>query len=352
MSSVRMAILKPSPAAPSRRGGMRQASKRSRASGCGAITSMRSAIEKPGVVGEDDEGGNAARARRLAGAGEDDVDVGDAAVGDPGLLAVEHIGVAVGGAAQAMARRRSRPRARRARRRRSHSPARDARQQRACCSSVPGRLIAPVPRPCMAKAKSASPSRIGERLAAGRARACRSLRSPPGAGGRPRVAQPAGLAQRAHQRRQAASTSAMIDVRRAPAPAAGVELFGRGGRGMAGSKNGQPRCVAASPGGRAEVAMSVALEPASLGGEGLVGAAEVLVAMQIAWAWASASMAGVDVIAHSWCSMVLVMPWAKVGPSAIERAQASAASAIRASARPGVEEAPALALVGGHERPV
>ena len=69
--------------------GMRQSSKRIVASGCGAITSIRSAIEKPGIVGEDDEGRNAARAGRLAGAGEDGVDVGDAAVGDPGLLAVE-----------------------------------------------------------------------------------------------------------------------------------------------------------------------------------------------------------------------------------------------------------------------
>ncbi len=49
-SSVRIATLKPSPAAPTRwAAGMRQPVKRSRASGCGAITSMRSAISKPGV---------------------------------------------------------------------------------------------------------------------------------------------------------------------------------------------------------------------------------------------------------------------------------------------------------------
>ena len=49
-SSVRIAILKPSPAAPMRwAAGMWQPVKRSRASGCGAITSMRSAISKPGV---------------------------------------------------------------------------------------------------------------------------------------------------------------------------------------------------------------------------------------------------------------------------------------------------------------
>ena len=49
-SSVRMAILKPSPATPMRcAAGMRHCVKRRRASGCGAITSMRSAISKPGV---------------------------------------------------------------------------------------------------------------------------------------------------------------------------------------------------------------------------------------------------------------------------------------------------------------
>ena len=49
-SSVRIATLKPSPSAPMRCvAGMRQPLKRRRASGCGAMTSMRSAIEKPGV---------------------------------------------------------------------------------------------------------------------------------------------------------------------------------------------------------------------------------------------------------------------------------------------------------------
>ncbi|CFM45681.1 Uncharacterised protein [Bordetella pertussis] len=50
MSSVIMASLKPCPASPRRRdAGMRQSAKRSRASGCGAIRSMRSAISSPGV---------------------------------------------------------------------------------------------------------------------------------------------------------------------------------------------------------------------------------------------------------------------------------------------------------------
>ena len=49
-SRVRIAILNPSPPAPSRRdSGTRHPSKRSRASGCGAITAMRAAIDRPGV---------------------------------------------------------------------------------------------------------------------------------------------------------------------------------------------------------------------------------------------------------------------------------------------------------------
>jgi hypothetical protein len=44
----------------------------------------------------DDEGRHALRARRLAGAREEDVEIGDAAVGDVGLGAVDDIAVAVG----------------------------------------------------------------------------------------------------------------------------------------------------------------------------------------------------------------------------------------------------------------
>jgi hypothetical protein len=51
-------------------------------------------------VGVDDEGADAARTRCFAGAGEDHVEVGDAAVGDPGLFAVEDIVVAVGARAR------------------------------------------------------------------------------------------------------------------------------------------------------------------------------------------------------------------------------------------------------------
>ena len=61
--------------------------------------------------------------------------------------------------------------------------------------------------------------------------------------------------------------------------------------------------------------MSISLEGGFLlGGEGFVGAVKVLRCMQSACACASASMACSSVIDHSWCSMALVMLWAKVGP--------------------------------------
>ena len=103
---------------------------------------------------------DAARAlARLAGAREHDVEVGDAAVGDPGLLAVEHVGVAV--LARGARHRRDVGAGVRLgqRERRDRLAARDARQvARASAPRVPARLIAPEPRPCIAKAKSARPA--------------------------------------------------------------------------------------------------------------------------------------------------------------------------------------------------
>ena len=57
--------------------------------------------------------------------------------------------------------------------------------------------------------------------------------------------------------------------------------------------------------------------------------------MQIAWAWASASIACSMVIDHSWWSIVLVTPWAKVGPLASSAASvaASACSVSEATSR-------------------
>jgi hypothetical protein len=81
--------------------GMRQPLKRRRASGCGAITSMRSAIEKPGASASTmkalmPRAPFVAGSLGIAGAREDDVEVGDAAVRDPGLLAVEDVAAGLG----------------------------------------------------------------------------------------------------------------------------------------------------------------------------------------------------------------------------------------------------------------
>ena len=70
------------------------------------------------------------------------------------------------------------------------------------------------------------------------------------------------------------------------------------------------------------------------------------VAMQIAWACASISIAVSRLTAHSALSWVLVMPWAKFGPSARLRASACA-SRQRVFGEP-VVEAPGEALLGAH----
>ncbi len=98
-----MAILKPSPAAPSSRDfGMRQLGELEPRERMRRDHFDTLGDDESRHAGIDDEGGDAAAAFALAGAGEHDVKIGDAAVGDPGLLAVEHIGVAVlaGGAAE------------------------------------------------------------------------------------------------------------------------------------------------------------------------------------------------------------------------------------------------------------
>ena len=81
-------------------GGKRMSVNLSVASGCGAITWIRSLSSRPVRAGIDDEGGDALRARRFAGAGEEDVEIGDAAVGDIGLGAVDGVAVAVFGGAR------------------------------------------------------------------------------------------------------------------------------------------------------------------------------------------------------------------------------------------------------------
>ena len=233
-----MAILKPSPGLPiSAAAGTRQLSKRRRASGCGAITVEAFGDGEAGIVGRDDEGREAARARRLAGAGEHHVEVGDAAVRDPGLLAVEHV-----------IRRRRAARSWRCWRRRSRRPARSARRRRSPCR-----------RGCAAARPRAAPScrtarsarrrgpawrrrsrraRRGAPASRARARACarRAARRP--ASGAVSVSQPP-RPSCATSSRQAASTSPMVDA---------GEIAGRPGararRASArwrASKNGQSR---------------------------------------------------------------------------------------------------------------
>ena len=75
-------------------------------------------------------------------------------------------------------------------------PARVRSSQR-CCSGVPNRLIAPVPSPCMAKAKSASPSCLRQRLAGDAQRA--HIKRTRIAGVDRRRLQPAVAAQLCHQ---------------------------------------------------------------------------------------------------------------------------------------------------------
>ena len=118
---------------------------------------MRSAISQSRRIGIDDERADAARARRFAGAREHHVEVGDAAVRDPGLVAVEHVGVAV------FARSERHRRDVRAgfrfgqRERRDGRAVRDARQIARLLFVVPPSEIAPEPSPCIANAKSARP---------------------------------------------------------------------------------------------------------------------------------------------------------------------------------------------------
>ena len=110
-------------------------------------------------VGRHDERRDAARAGRVARAREHAVEIGDAAVRDPRLAAVEH------------ASRRRRARARVVIAATSEpasgsdsanaaiaSPCATRGSQRAFCASLPASVIAPLPSPCIANAKSARPS--------------------------------------------------------------------------------------------------------------------------------------------------------------------------------------------------
>ena len=112
-----------------------------------------------GCIGRHQERRNALGARRLAGACEHGIEIGDAAVRDPGLFAVQHIAVAVARARPDRMLATSEPdfgslsaKAEIA------FPARVFGNHARFCAAVPNSEIAPVPRPCIANAKSASPS--------------------------------------------------------------------------------------------------------------------------------------------------------------------------------------------------
>ncbi len=95
-SSVPIAVWKPRPGSPTRRSaGTRTASNASVASGCGEMTSSRSWMDSPGASPSTRNAESPRAPGCLAGAGEDDVAIGDPAVRDPGLDAVDDVAVPV-----------------------------------------------------------------------------------------------------------------------------------------------------------------------------------------------------------------------------------------------------------------
>ena len=124
ISSVAIAILKPSPGAPiiadsRHRDALEfQPRQRMRRDDIDALGDR-----KARQVGRDQKGRKPLGAGAFAGSREHDIEIGDAAVGDPGLLAVEHIAVAVTRLPSSRYwRRRSRISARSARTRRWPGP--------------------------------------------------------------------------------------------------------------------------------------------------------------------------------------------------------------------------------------
>ena len=120
-----------------------------------------------GIVAADDEGAEMPRAPSPSPVrAKTRQHIGDGAVGDVGFLAVEDPAVAVRSARSwRYWRRRCRSPARSGRRRRWLRRSRPWAAIRPSARRCPHRLIAPEPRPCMAKAKSARPEWRGERRA-------------------------------------------------------------------------------------------------------------------------------------------------------------------------------------------
>ncbi len=96
-SSTRMASMNPSPSAPSRfSSGISQSSKISSLVSLARSPSLFSFLpgRKPLVPFLHDEGRQSMRSLAFVGHGDDDRDIGIAAIGDEGLVAVQHIAVA------------------------------------------------------------------------------------------------------------------------------------------------------------------------------------------------------------------------------------------------------------------
>ena len=280
-------------------------------------------------VGRDQEGGDALGAR-AAGAGEDDVEVGDAAVGDPGLVAVEDVAVAVAGGGEVHG---------------GHVGARRGLGQReggdGSARRGLGQQAAPSARRCRRARRRRSPgpawrrrSRRGRRAGqVSRTRQRQRTSSSPPGGGVAAAAQPAVLAERGDERAAGGVGVGVVDGAEARRPRRRASSASARWRS---SKKGQARKLLSG----ASI-ISCPRRPASPwrrrpGRRG----AKSAVCMQIAWAWASASIAWSRPMDHSWFSRVLVIMWAKVGPSAMRRASASGLVLQRSARDQAVEEAP------------
>ena len=350
MSSVRIAILKPSPASPSRCADRHAAA---------AEAQARQRMRRDHLDAFGDLEARAYRRRptkaempRAPGASpvraNTRVEIGDAAVRDPGLLAIEHIVVAVRRGARRPSRRHpSRRPARTARRRRSIRRAPPRGRYGAFSAGEPARLIAPEPSPCMAKAKSARPScqasvsRDAGRACASRSRRARRHRR------RRRMARAARLAERGAPAAAGRVGVAMIDAhrrRRCASQASSAPASAR----WRGVEERPVEAVEHRPRLPRHRAPSIALETGlALGGEGLEGAAEILgrhadrLRLRL----------GFDdlVEAHRPFLMQHRLGHAVGEPRAVgERARAARRprSAVAPARMQRVEEAPALALLG------
>ncbi|CPQ85168.1 Uncharacterised protein [Bordetella pertussis] len=172
---------------------------------------------QPRRAGIDHERADAARAGRLAGAREHAIEIGDAAVGDPGLLAIEHIAVAVGARLAGKRRhvrtrlgfgqRESGDRLAARHRRQVLLTQRIATHQRNGAAAQPLHGEREIGQPVVTRQGFAQDAH-GARVDLGQAPAPATARP-----GRHRISQPAGLAEAAHQGAAGGVGVAMVDGR-------------------------------------------------------------------------------------------------------------------------------------------